>query len=304
MSKARFKDKVNEVRRRETAFDVEVQQELMPFLIEKLTNKSRNTIKNMLRLGQVVIDGISVTQYNHILEPGNKVVIELDKPPEKVSFHGLKIIFEDEHIIVIDKKEGMLSIATDKVRDNTAYSIMSAHVKRYNPQNKIFVIHRLDRETSGIMMFAKSPKVQKLVQESWGPTTKERTYMAVVQGKVDLNSGTHISYLVESKALIVYSTNNEKLGQLAITHYEKVKENNYYTLLKLNLETGRKNQIRVHMQDMGHPIIGDEKYGATKNPIGRLGLHALSLAFEHPITKELHKFESPIPSAFLSIFNK
>jgi 23S rRNA pseudouridine1911/1915/1917 synthase len=302
MNKARFKDKVNEVRRRQTAFDVDTQQELMPFLIEKLKDKSRNTIKNMLRLGQIMVDDATKTQYNFVLEPGNKVVIELDKPPEKVSFHGLKIIFEDEHIIVIDKKEGMLSIGTDKVRDNTAYSIMSAHVKRYNPQNKIFVIHRLDRETSGIMMFAKSPKVQKMVQETWGPTTKERTYIAVVQGSMDLPEGTHASYLVESKALIVYSTNNSQLGQYAETHYETIKANKYFTMLKLNLETGRKNQIRVHMQDLGHPIIGDEKYGATKSPIGRLGLHALSLAFEHPITKQLHKFESPIPTAFLGMF--
>jgi 23S rRNA pseudouridine1911/1915/1917 synthase len=295
---------INKVKRRETAFEVENEQELMSFLIEKLASKSRNTIKNMLREKQVVVDGLAISQYNFALKPGNKVVIELDKPPEKISMHGLKIIFEDEHLIVIDKKEGMLSIATDKVRDNTAYSILSDHVKRYDPRNKVFVIHRLDRETSGIMMFAKSQEVQKLVQETWGPTTKERTYVAVVQGTIESPSGTFTSYLIESKALIVYSTNNQQAGQYAETHYETLKQNNYFSLLKLNLETGRKNQIRVHMQDMGHPIIGDEKYGATKNPIGRLGLHALSLAFSHPITKQLHKFESPIPSNFLGLFGK
>jgi 23S rRNA pseudouridine1911/1915/1917 synthase len=293
---------ISAIQRKETSLVVEKPQELMAFLIEKLPSKSRNTIKSMLRDKQVVVDGEAISQFNHILEPGNKLTIELSKPPEKISYHGLKIIFEDEHLIVIDKKEGMLSIATDKNKDHTAYSILSEHVKRYSPNNKIFVIHRLDRETSGIMMFAKNPNVQKLVQETWGPTTKERTYVAVIQGVMDHSKGSYSSYLVESKALIVHSSQNKNFGVYAETHYETIKANQYFTLLKLNLETGRKNQIRVHMQDLGHPIIGDEKYGATKNPIGRLGLHALSLAFEHPITKELHKFESPIPTSFLGMF--
>lgn len=302
MAKGRFDENINKVKRKETSIVVEKPQELMLFLLEKLPNKSRQTIKNMLRDKQIVVDGSPISQFNHPLTIGNMVKVELTKPPEKISMHGLKIIFEDEHLIVIDKKEGMLSIATDKVRDNTAYSILSAHVKSYDARNKIFVIHRLDRETSGIMMFAKSENVQKLVQESWGPTTKKRTYVAVVQGVVEPSAGTYSSYLVESKALIVHSTQNRNFGVFAETHYETIKTNKYFTLLKLNLETGRKNQIRVHMQDIGHSIVGDEKYGATKNPIGRLGLHALSLAFEHPITKELHKFESPIPNSFLSVF--
>lgn len=301
MSKAQSKQKINDVKRKETTLPVEMPQELMVFLIEKLPSKSRQIIKNMLRDKQIIVDGTPISQFNHMLQVGSFVKVELTKPPEKIPMHGLKIIFEDEHLIVIDKKEGMLSIGTDKVRDNTAYSILSAHVKRYDPRNKVFVIHRLDKDTSGIMMFAKSQEVQKLVQETWGPTTKERTYVAVVQGNLESGSGTFTSYLIESKALIVYSTNDKTKGLYAETHFETIKANKYFTLLKLNLETGRKNQIRVHMQDMGHPIIGDEKYGATKNPIGRLGLHALSLAFEHPITKELHKFESPIPTAFLGL---
>ncbi len=301
MAKSKFKYKINDVKRKETSFSVEKEQELMAFLLEKLQGKGRNIIKNLLRDKQVIVDNQPISQYNHILQIGNRVKIELSKPPEKISMHGLKIIFEDEHLIIIDKKEGMLSIATEKNRDSTAYSILAQHVKRYDPRNKIFVIHRLDRETSGIMMFAKSQEVQKLVQETWGPTTKERQYVAVVQGVLEPKNGTYSSYLVESKALIVHSTQNKNHGIFAQTHYETLKANQYFSLLKLNLETGRKNQIRVHMQDLGHSIIGDVKYGATKNPIGRLGLHAVSLAFEHPITKELHKFESPIPNSFLGI---
>ena len=146
----------------------------------------------------------------------------------------------------------------------------------------------------------KTLKCKKWYKKVGGPTTKERTYMALVQGVMENKLGTYSSYLVESKALIVHSSQNSKYGDFAVTHFETEKANKFFTLLKVNLETGRKNQIRVHMQDLGHPIVGDEKYGATKNPIGRLGLHALSLAFEHPVTKQLLKFESPIPSSFLS----
>jgi 23S rRNA pseudouridine1911/1915/1917 synthase len=301
MNKPKLPKKINAVKRNETTLQVKEPQELLTFLIENLRNKNRSVIKNMLRDKQVMVNGQPISQYNHLLEIGNSVKIELTKPPEKISMHGLKIIFEDEHLIIIDKKEGMLSIATDKIRDKTAYSILSQHVKRYDPRNKIFVIHRLDRETSGIMMFAKSQEVQKLVQETWGPTTKERHYVAVIQGVISPEKGTYSSYLVETKALIVHSTQNSNYGDFAQTHYETIKANKYFTLIKLSLETGRKNQIRVHMQDLGHPIIGDIKYGATKNPIGRLALHALSLAFEHPITKELYKFESEIPHNFLGV---
>ena len=209
---AKIHKQISTNQKKETSLVVEKPQELMAFLIEKLTSKNRNTIKSMLRDKQIVVDGEPISQFNHPLVPGNKLVIELSKPPEKISYHGLKIIFEDEYLIIIDKKEGMLSIATNKSKDQTAYSILSDHVKRYDPRNKIFVIHRLDKDTSGIMMFAKNPEVQKLVQESWGPTTKERTYVAVVQGVMAHPFGTYSSYLEESKAMIVHSSQNKNFG--------------------------------------------------------------------------------------------
>ena len=193
-------------------------------------------------------------------------------------------------------------MSTNKGNERTAYSILSDHVKRKDPDNKVFIIHRLDRETSGLMMFAKNEQVQKLVQESWNPTTKQRTYLAVIEGPLNQPVGTHVSYLHESKALIVYSSSNPANGQEAITHYETLKENEGFALLKVVLETGRKNQIRVHMQDLGHPIVGDKKYGATSNPIGRLGLHAWALSFVHPITGEQLHFETPIPRKFQILF--
>ena len=192
-------------------------------------------------------------------------------------------------------------MATSKERDRTAYGILSDYTKKEKPSNKVFIIHRLDRETSGVMMFAKSEKVQKLMQESWNDTTKQRTYVALVEGVPEPPEGTISSYLRESKALIVYSSQNPDTGQLSVTNYRILKHTSDYSLLELELETGRKNQIRVHMQDIGHPIAGDSKYGATSNPIGRLGLHAERLAFEHPITQESMQFIAPIPKTFLSM---
>ena len=150
-------------------------------------------------------------------------------------------------------------------------------------------------------MFAKSEKVQRLMQESWNDTTKQRTYVALVEGTPEPLQGTISSYLRESKALIVYSSQNPDMGQLSVTNYNVLKATPYYSLLELELETGRKNQIRVHMQDIGHPIAGDSKYGATSNPIGRLGLHAERLAFEHPITEEPMQFSAPVPKSFLAM---
>lgn len=276
--------------------------ELMSFLIAQLPQKNRNNIKTLLRDKQVLVEGRVVTQFNHLLKPNQKVEISGRKARREQKYAGLTILFEDPHLIVIEKQEGILSIATDRREDQTAYSILSSHVKQQSSSNKIFIVHRLDRETSGVMVFAKSEKIQKLLQETWGPTTKERTYLAVVGGVLAEPSGTIISYLNESKALIVYSSQNPNQGQKAITHYETIQSNKQFSLLKVNLETGRKNQIRVHMQDLGHSVVGDKKYGSNLNPIGRLGLHAWILGFTHPITKEKLRFETKVPPKFLSLF--
>lgn len=278
--------------------------ELMSFLIAQLPHKNRNNIKTLLRDKQILVEGRVVTQYNHLLKPNQKVEISGSKARKEQKYTGVTILYEDPHLIVIDKQEGVLSIATDNREDQTAYRILSNHVKLQNPSHKIFVVHRLDRDTSGVMVFAKSEKVQKLMQESWGPTTKERTYLAVVEGMLTEPFGTIISYLNESKALIVYSSQNPQQGQKAITHYETLKSNKQFSLLKVNLETGRKNQIRVHCQDLGHPIVGDKKYGSNFNPIGRLGLHAWVLGFIHPITNEKLRFETKIPQKFTGLFLK
>lgn len=274
---------------------------LMKFLLENVKGKNRDNFKTLLKDGQVSVDGEVITWFNHPLVVGQEVKISWDKAL-KTTYPGINIIFEDQYLIVIEKNTGILSISTEKEKEHTAYGILSKHVKEQNPANKIFVVHRLDRETSGIMIFAKSEDIQKRLQEKWNDTILERTYIAVVEGSVEKPKDVIISYLRESKALIVYSSQKPDQGQKAVTHYSLVKRNSKYSLLELNLETGRKNQIRVHMQVIGHSVIGDKKYGATSSPINRLGLHAQVLAFTHPITKEQKRFETPIPKSFLKLF--
>lgn len=287
--------------RTSTKLTVAEPAELMAFLIANLPHKNRNNIKSLLSNKQILIDGKVYTQFNHPLRPGQEVTVAANRAPEITQYRGLTILHEDQNLIVINKQSGLLSMATNKERDRTAYGILSDYVKKENPKNKIFIIHRLDRETSGVMMFARSEKVQRLMQESWNDTIKERTYVALVEGVPQPPKGTVTSYLKESKALIVYSSQNPDNGQLSITNYTVLKSTADYALLELELETGRKNQIRVHMQDIGHPIAGDSKYGAATNPIGRLGLHAEVLAFEHPITGEAMKFDAPVPKTFLAM---
>ncbi len=285
-----------------TMMEIKEATELLSFLLESLKNKSRNDVKNLLKNKQVLVDSHAISQFNHPLEKGSKVQILWKKPIENIKYSGLTIVFEDEYLIVIEKDAGLLSIATEKQKDKTAYSILSSHVKRQNPSNRIFIVHRLDRDTSGLMMFAKSEKIQQLLQENWGESIDERTYLALVEGMVEQESGTITSFLLESKARVVYSNHQSEEGQKAITHYKVLQKNKKYSLLEVSLETGRKNQIRVHAKDIGHCVVGDKKYGATSDPIKRLGLHAWVLAFKHPITKLDLRFETPILPKFLSVF--
>ena len=284
-------------------FPVREATELATFLLAQFPAKNRNNIKSLLRNKQVFVGGKIVFQYNHPLQPGDEVTVRWNRLPDAQQYPGIQIVFEDEHLIVIEKADGVLSIATEKEKRNTAYSILSEHVKKQHADNKIFIIHRLDRETSGLMMFAKSEEIQKKVQESWQSTTKERVYLAVIQGQLAQPDGVISSYLVESpKSMMVYSSQNPKNGQKAVTYYETLKTSKGFSLLKVRLETGRKNQVRVHMQSIGHPLVGDKKYGSEINPLRRLGLHAWILAFQHPVTGEALHFETSIPGKFAALF--
>jgi len=285
------------------AFIVEKGDTLLAFVLSCLPRKSRNIIKTVLKDRQIFVEGKPISQFDYPLLPGQHVEVRWDKAAAHKPGQELKIIHEDDDLIVIDKPSGLLTVATDKEKRKTAYAMLSDYVKTQDPANKIFIVHRLDRETSGLLLFAKNEKIKRQIQETWETTIAERAYVAVVEGQVEPPEGTVTSWLTESKALIVYSSHNSQHGKKAITHYKKLRDNAMYSLLQLNLETGRKHQIRVHMQDINHPIIGDDKYGASLNPIRRMGLHAQVLAFIHPKTGKLCRFETAIPGKFLKLFS-
>ncbi|WP_248060990.1 RluA family pseudouridine synthase [Paenibacillus silvae] len=275
--------------------------ELLNFLL-KHVKSGRNAVKSILGRGQVSIDEKVVTKFNEPLQPGQIVSISKEGAVAAPSLTGINILHEDDDIIVIRKEAGLLSIAADKSDDLTAYRQLMAHVRRSNPLNRVFIVHRLDRDTSGVMMFAKSEEVQQQLQENWKENVQDRVYVALVEGKVAQEEGTISSWLKETKTLKMYSSPRPNDGQHAVTHYKRLKANREFSLLEVRLETGRKNQIRVHMEDIGHPIAGDRKYGARTRDLGRLGLHARLLSFIHPTTGKLMTFETDIPKPFLYPF--
>ena len=216
----------------------------------------------------------------------------------------LDIIYEDKNILVINKPAGLLTISTPKEKERTLFHEVSDYVKKSNPKAKVFIIHRLDKDTSGIVIFAKSQTIKFKYQNSWDNLVQKRGYVAVVKGNLDKKKDTIKSYLKETKTFLVYSTNDQKNGKLAITDYEVMKENKYYSMLNINIKTGRKNQIRVHMNDIGHPIIGDKKYGNVKSPLNRMGLHANVLVVTNPVTKKKMEFVAKTPKSFDILFDK
>ena len=281
---------------------VDREDTLLAFVIASLPKRSRNDIKAALRGQGITVAGRVVTRFDHPLSPGQVVEVCWHGPALAAAAPGLTIVHEDDDLIVIDKPGGLLTVATDREKRRTAYAMLSDYLKSANPEAKIFIVHRLDRETSGLLLFAKSEEIKRRIQETWESTVAERSYVAVVQGEVLAEKGTVTSYLTESSALVVYSSPNPKHGRKSVTHYRRLRGNGIYSLLELNLDSGRKHQIRVHMQDLGHPVVGDSKYGATANPLRRLCLHARVLAFHHPRSGQLCRFETPIPAAFLRLF--
>jgi 23S rRNA pseudouridine1911/1915/1917 synthase len=284
-------------------FEVTQAAGLLEFLLERLEGESRTKIKSLLARQLVQVDGETVAQFDHPLEAGQWVSIGPGAAPREALFPGLKIVFEDAWLIVIDKPAGLLSIATETEKEKTAYRVISRHVKQSSALNRIFIVHRLDREASGLMMFAKDHKTKETLQSDWRNIVFERTYAALVEGKVERAEGTIASRIRENRAMTMYSAPDDGEGREAVTHYRVLKKSAAWSLLEVELETGRKNQIRLHMKELGHSIAGDKKYGAQHNPIKRLGLHAHKLGFTHPVTGERLSFTSPIPGNFLGMVN-
>ncbi len=289
-------------KKKPSSYTVDTKDTLLASLLSNLPNKKRKLIKAVLRDRQVSVDGETVTQFDHPLKPGQRIEILWDKIVQEKHPRDLNIVYIDEDLVIINKPAGLLTIATKKDEDKTAYAMLLNYVKSENPENKLFVIHRLDRETSGLLMFARSEDIKDTIQETWNSTISQRTYVGVVGGEVEPQQGTVTSWLNESRAFIVYSSQKQHVGKKAVTHYKTIQGNSNFTLLQINLETNLKHQIRVHMQDIEHPIIGDKKYGSTINPIGRMGLHAKVLVFTHPGTGKIFRFDTGVPSRFLKLF--
>lgn len=284
----------------DTTFTVSESGLLLEFLLKNVLSKSKNNIKTLLKNGMVLVNGKSVTKFDYPIKKGN--VISFGQAIKKSNTEDINVLFEDKDLIVIDKPAGLLSIATDKEKEKTAYSVVSDYLKQDNPNNRVFIVHRLDKETSGIMVFAKNEKTKHLFQDNWEDIATNRSYIGVVEGQVSKKEDTIKTWLKETTSQRVYSSSKENDGKEAITIYKTLKSNAHYSLLAIEIKTGRKNQIRVHMMEMGHPVVGDKKYGTGKSPIKRLALHANLLELKHPITKKKYIFESKMPASFNRLF--
>jgi 23S rRNA pseudouridine1911/1915/1917 synthase len=302
MAKKQSKYSSKNRKNRQSTITVSESSELLPFLIATLKDKTRTKIKGMLTHKQFKVNKDIVTKHNHQLSPGDQVIVNWDTAHRKQVYEGVKIVFEDDDIIVINKRSGLLSIGSAKEKRQTAYRIVTRHIQQENPVAKLFVVHRLDREASGLMVFAKNRNAQLELKESWEQTFNKNMYLAIAEGTMEKDEDTIKSYLRESKALIVHSSNNPKDGKEGVTRYKVVKKNEYFTLLEAWLDTERKNQLRVHLQSIKHPILGDKKYGSTQNPINRAGFHLRTIHLIHPKTQEKLTFETKVPEDFLKLF--
>lgn len=271
------------------------------YLRKAFPHITRTRIKHLLTSGAILINGQVVTRYDRALKRGDEISIHRRPVESRVDFRfrlNFPIVYEDEAIIVIDKPPGLLTMGTDRIKIHTVYYKLTEYVKSAAPngKNRIFIVHRLDRDASGLVVFAKTEKAKEFLQKNW--KRFEKKYYAVVEGTPKQPFGTIESYLTEDKFCRVYSTRKSAKSKFSVTRYRLLESWGRHSLLDVSLDTGRKNQIRVHLADLGHPITDDEKYGGKPSPIRRLGLHAYHLSIEHPVTGEKKIFTSPHPPNF------
>ncbi len=273
---------------------------LQRFLAGRFAGKSRTALKSLLAHRSVTVNGAVQTAYDYPLAAGDRVAVSRGRSAAELHHPMLRIVYEDRWLIVADKRNGLLSIATDRERDKTAYSILSEHVKREDPSLRIFIVHRLDRETSGLMIFAKSEEVKRRLQSEWKRIVTDRRYVAVADGVPPSPEGTIDAPLAENRNRKVYVCRDaDAEGAVdAVTHYRVLRSRGGRSLIELRLATGRKNQIRAHMEHIGCPVAGDRKYGSVSTDAGRVCLHAYKLALYHPVTGEELFFSTSIPKLF------
>jgi 23S rRNA pseudouridine1911/1915/1917 synthase len=285
---------------RVSTFKVNKESTLFDFLQQAFKEKSKTSIKQLLTNKLVQVDNQFQTHVSFAVKPGNTVVVgKKEQKQVKLPFH-LNVLFEDDHLMAVVKPEGLLCNATDKEKLKTLSTYVSAQFKAKNPGKLLYLVNRLDRDTSGIVIFAKSMDVKTIMVNAWGETMKNSSYLAIVEGVVKPKDGEITSYLRESKAMKVHASKNQTYGKEAITEYVTVGNRKNSSMLEIAQRTNIKNQIRVQLQEIGHPIVGDKKYGAKTNPIGRLGLHFYRVEFVHPITKKVVEIKSKAPRGFIN----
>ena len=279
---------------KEMEYTVEAGGPLLPFLLERVRG-SRNHVKSLLTRGQVAVDGKTVTRHDHPLTPGQRVAV-LAAPRPAAPF---PVLYEDGRILVVDKPAGLLSMASDREKLRTAYRMATDYVRQSDPRGRVFIVHRLDRDTSGVLLFARDEETKRAFQDQWDALVGRRGYLAVVEGRPPREADTVRTLLRENAAHKVYSVRSG--GKEAVTHYRTVQSGSRYTLLEVDIDTGRKNQIRAHLSELGCPVAGDKTYGAAADPLGRLCLHAHELRLTDPFTGEERVFRAEPPRGFRSL---
>ena len=282
---------------------VNEEQPLLEFLLKSITHESRSKIKATLKGRGIKVDGKVVTQYDYLLLPGMNVAVSKRKRDDMIlKSRYVKIVYEDKYIVVIEKNIGILSMAAGHSSVNVK-SVLDDYFHKSHQRCTAHVVHRLDRDTSGLMVYAKDIRTEQILEHEWHDIVYDRRYIAVVSGEMEEDGGTIRSWLKDNQAYITYSSQTDNGGKYAVTHFHTLARTTEHSLVEYRLETGRKNQIRVHSADIGHPVCGDVKYGNGDNPIGRLCLHAYILCFYHPVTGKPMEFETVIPPAFKRLFS-
>lgn len=297
-------------RKQDTVLKVAEGGQLMDFLMAKMGGMARSSVKQLLGQRRVKVGNAIQTRHDFMLKAGDIVTVSSGRGNSQLTHPKLRIVYEDDDLIVVNKQPGLLTVAaTPGSSETTAYSILRAYVKKQNARAGIYVVHRLDRETSGLLVFARSEELQHYMRQYWRELVTERTYIALAEGVLSPREGKITTWLTEDKRnAVVYSSPVDDGGDIAITNYKTLRvsgqnsefSSQIYSLVELHLETGRTNQIRVHLASKGCPVVGDRKYGHgnESSPIDRLCLHAKVLAFIHPVTEKTVRFESPVPKEF------
>ena len=259
-------------------------------------------LKSLLRHNQLAINGVPTTQFDAPVHAGDKLWVNFDRSFQVFSHPRIKLVHEDNDIIIVDKGYGVLSTAAGRPSDDTVYNIIKKYARGFSDKANVYVVHRLDRDTSGLMLLTRTKQARDKLISNWSNMVIDRKYIAVVEGKVEQPEGVIKSFLAENPdPFEMYSTTDPKLGQLAATRYRVLQQGSQFAMVEIEIKTGRKNQIRVHMHDMGNPVSGDRKYGGHPSPINRVALHATTLSFVHPITGQVVTYHSPAPPSFTSL---